>query len=1032
MKIINNKNIFLLLITLLIALLGALSYYAFISYVEYNATQKSTKNIYFVEKLDTALDKIAQERLLSAVYMGSEGKTGFDKVKKSREVSNSALNEIYTFITDNKAFSPYIKRLQYVEDNLKHVRSKVDTLSSNYKDIFFDSYHTQIFESLKGGMKIATSKESAIEMKSHLSTYMDFTALRENAQLENAGIIYILSGTKKMRNEDLLMWDALLVNDTLPKFDTLKNKALISSLKALISTEEYANIGTDVRIRVLYGSIPGRYPVETNEWYAQIKKKMQYIGDAQGMLIPSMQKYIDISVSKSREIMTQYIYSALFALILLLVLLVIYYNINKDKQLFEDTLKDIELVLSPEQQKELKVLIDNKEINQIYRFLTNTIREANQAKDLFLANMSHEIRTPLNGIVGFTQLLKSTATSEEQEEFITIIENSSDNLLTIVNDILDLSKIKADKVELENISFDPVEKFESAVETYAARAAEKHVEFAIFIDPELPSAIMGDPTKVSQVIVNLISNSIKFTGEDGKVNVNIAKVAESEKYTTVKFSVSDSGIGISEEQQKKIFDAFSQADVSTSRKFGGTGLGLAISAKLVTFMGGKLKIESEEGKGATFFFTLSFQKSDDALERIIPDMSNYTVGIVARDIQIAQDMNKNLQCYIGYTGASYQVYTEEELFSDNVKLADVIYIDQKYHQRKDELEKYLKLDTKIVIMLTGDKKRAIEGLEKYIDRVLYKPVTLTKMLKSLDVLHDEKEHIRLDKSKFEESVSTFKNINVLVAEDNTINQKLIERVLQDFGLTVTLVSDGKEAVEYRQMHEYDMIFMDIQMPVMGGISATKTILEYEEKHRKHHVPIIALTANALTGDREKYMNAGMDSYLSKPLDLEKLSLLLEEYFSHKIVHNTDEMIENNLTENIDLDKEDKVVFIAEKNKSVTVPEAIKRKSDILLYHSVPLIANLYKIILSNLKYDIDVVTNENEFMDMLEKVDYASVIYDIEPFIDMKCMIADVVRDSGAKPFVFVKKEFMNDSYCAEVLCIGMEFGEMDEKLKLI
>jgi signal transduction histidine kinase len=302
--------------------------------------------------------------------------------------------------------------------------------------------------------------------------------------------------------------------------------------------------------------------------------------------------------------MTEYGMGALIALLLLLVLFVIYYNVNKDKQLFEDTLKDIEAVLNSEQQKELKTLIDNREINQIYRFLTKTIKEANQAKDLFLANMSHEIRTPLNGIVGFTQLLKTTDITAEQEEFITVIEHSSDNLLTIVNDILDLSKIKADKIELENIPFDPIEKFESAIESYGARASEKDIELGVYIDPDLPATLMGDPTKISQIIVNLISNAIKFTPMSGNIDVSIEKLSETNEDVTLKFAVTDTGIGISDEQKAKIFDAFSQADVSTSRKFGGTGLGLAISEKLVTFMGGTLDIKSEEDKGSTFFFTL--------------------------------------------------------------------------------------------------------------------------------------------------------------------------------------------------------------------------------------------------------------------------------------------------------------------------------------------------------------------------------------------------------------------------------------------
>lgn len=346
-------------------------------------------------------------------------------------------------------------------------------------------------------MNLISSQELSTDIRAYYNTYIDFVGLRENIQLENAGILFILNASKKMTNEDLIIWDTLLLNESLPKYDALKNRFVISKLDALMSEELFKNIGLNIRISILYNAIDGKYSVDTRQWLNQITQKMNFIDAAQGIIAPSMEEHINNSVSEAEDVLKQYILSAFFTLILLFVLLLIYYNLHKDKQLFEDTFKDIEMVLSPDQQRELKKLIDHKEINQIYRFLTNTIREANQAKDLFLANMSHEIRTPLNGIVGFTQLLKSTATTEEQEEFITVIENSSDNLLTIVNDILDLSKIKADKIELESIEFDPVEKFESAIESYAARAVEKNVAFNMFIDPELPSRIMGDPTKIS-------------------------------------------------------------------------------------------------------------------------------------------------------------------------------------------------------------------------------------------------------------------------------------------------------------------------------------------------------------------------------------------------------------------------------------------------------------------------------------------------------------------------------------------------------
>jgi signal transduction histidine kinase/CheY-like chemotaxis protein len=833
--------------------------------------------------------------------------------------------------------------------------------------------------------------EKAPHIKSSLSIFQNFSKLKEYTAAENTMITFILSDSRKMTNEDLTLWNTLLVSDILPSYQNLNQKTL-RGITALMSTESFYKLSEKERVQLLYGSIDGKYTITLKEWFIQVEKRIVFYEAAQSLLRSEIQIYITKSEEETKNTMIRYAIMVLLALILLFILWIIYYNISREKKLFENTLKDIELVLSSEQQTELKLLIDKQEINDIYRFLTTTIKDANQAKDLFLANMSHEIRTPLNGIVGFTQLLKSTATTEEQEEFITVIENSSDNLLTIVNDILDLSKIKAEKVELEHISFDPVEKFESAIESYAARAAEKKVEFGIFIDPELPATIVGDPTKISQILVNLISNAIKFTAEKGLVNIQITKIAESTKYTTIRFSVHDSGIGITMEQQDKIFEAFSQADASTSRKFGGTGLGLAISSKLTSIMGGKLKIESVVGEGATFYFTLNLEKDEKSLPREEIDMSKYTIGLLLPNTTVEIETNRNLMNYIEYTGAKSNI-----ILADNLPtiLPNVLFIDQKYYQREGELEKYLSLDTKIIVMLTNDKKRRIEGLEDKIDKVLYKPVNLTKTLKSLEAVQSTKKvKVALKAPKI-----TFDNKHVLVAEDNSINQKLIMHVLHGFGLNVTLANNGEEALNLRQMNQYNLIFMDIQMPVMGGIEATKEILHYEKTQRKRHIPIIALTANALAGDKEKYIEAGMDNYLSKPLDLEKLSLILQQYFASSSIE------------------------IEEPNNKTT------QNTKVLLYHSVSLISNIYKGMLESLGYTIDVISDENLFLNKVDEEVYTFVIYDIEPFREIKCMVADIIRDSGAKPFAILGDS--NDSEdCFEAFPLGIKSEEIAKKLK--
>ena len=262
MKIINNKNVFILLIVLVMTVLGVLSYNAFTSYIQYKKAQTSTKNTNFIKTFDVLIDRITNEKLLSAIYMGAEGKMGFDTLKNSRATVDNAISDTYTFLEDNKAFIKYTKRLEYIQENLKYVRTKIDTLSSDNKNIFFDTYHTKIFASLAGGMRIAIAKEDSAEMQEYFSSFIDFIELKENNQLENTFIIHFLSAAKKMSNDDLIMWDSFLIDNTLPKFDKLNSRGLVSKLNALMTQEAYEKIGFDERIIVLYGSTSGKYPIE--------------------------------------------------------------------------------------------------------------------------------------------------------------------------------------------------------------------------------------------------------------------------------------------------------------------------------------------------------------------------------------------------------------------------------------------------------------------------------------------------------------------------------------------------------------------------------------------------------------------------------------------------------------------------------------------------------------------------------------------------------------------------------------------------
>lgn len=397
-----------------------------------------------------------------------------------------------------------------------------------------------------------------------------------------------------------------------------------------------------------------------------------------------------------------------------------------------------------------------------------TLELEKKTTEFFLASMSHEIRTPLNGIIGLTDILDDTPLSEEQKEFVSMIRESSNNLRVIVNDILDVSKMNAGKMELESIPFDLFKKIESSVGVFKPALDQKGIQLTFSKNAQMPHQVMGDPTRLSQVLINLVSNALKFTESGGNIVVETEYIGEEKGSVTFTISVKDSGIGLTKEQQEKIFEPYAQAEASTTRKSGGTGLGLTISSKIITSIGGQLQVKSEAGEGATFFFTLTLKLSQD------------------------ENRNKSLR----------QIKK-----SQTAELTDKV---------------------------------------------------------------DDKQTDTVQKKSFE-------GLNVLVAEDNMINQKLIKLVLENLGLKVTLVSDGEQAYNAYENNVYDMIFMDIQMPVMGGVESTHKILHHEKAHNLTHVPIIALTANALPGDREKYIAEGMDDYATKPLNVKDLEKLIAKY-----------------------------------------------------------------------------------------------------------------------------------------------------------
>ncbi len=537
---------------------------------------------------------------------------------------------------------------------------------------------------------------------------------------------------------------------------------------------------------------------------------------------------------------------------------------------------------------DIKIGIMTQQREEVYKYITHLfsllekkgkeIKEEAEAKSQFLSTMSHEIRTPLNGILGFTKLLKEMDTTEDQKEFISLIESSSNNLISIVNDVLDLSKMNAEKMEIESIPFHLFETIDLTVASFAQMADQKDIEFGVLVDPTLSPYVIGDPTKLSQILTNLIGNAIKFTDAYGKINLFVEGVSSDKDHTGLKFSVSDNGIGLSEAQQKTIFEAYGQATAGTSRKYGGTGLGLTISRKMVQLMGGELEVQSKENEGTTFFFTLPLEKNKDHEPSVYTDFSDLSVGLALPVKSIDRQLDTNLQTYIEHLGATFSFFYYEELFESETPavLPDIMIFDHHYARLPGELELCADLECKSVLLTNGSLRARVNPQQHHFTDVVLTPISLAKTIRILTNASEHKKE-KILTSDTVENTEQFQGLHALVADDNKINCKLIKIILENLGLEVTVVNDGKEAVDMAIDNDYDILFMDIEMPVMDGVEACKHILEHETKHAMKHVPIIALTANTSSGEKEKYMAKGMDDYAVKPLDIEALKMIIKEH-----------------------------------------------------------------------------------------------------------------------------------------------------------
>jgi signal transduction histidine kinase/CheY-like chemotaxis protein len=874
-----KKNLQFIIIVLPIMVLLAAS-----SYISYKAWQKYNTNINLKGQLNNAklLQSFEHSVLNEVVCVAtmSQHKELMAKVcNKTKKTTDGFMQQILQQSND--------KSLYALEKVLLTMRN---TIKDSDVAAVEKLVNGDLDKKMKNFLEAYTSKlknySDEISQKEYIRLYGQISDVSYATESEKALVSYYLSLKKPVPVKNLIYWGEIVSLSEIPEVNEEKVFTLYDTLQKIWKDPKLQTALRgieDIRMDIMTHAATGNYKYDVAAWVSLVNQKQKVLNNVEVLLLDNILEGVDEHIERVSKIFIFGLLSMLLSVFALLAFLLYQRRVNNHNTLFNDLLTKVQSI--SEDTQNIEVPKDIKSQTLAYEYLTSSYQtlhenekktlEENKAKSAFFANIFYEIRTPLDGILGYTKLLKETSLSIEQSDFVSIIENNSENLDMIVNKVANQNKVYAKKLEITNSSFNLVKKIESIVETFAIKADQKDIVLGLFIDPDLPQKVKSDSIRLSQVLTNLISNALESTSAYGSIDLFVEKNYIDEDHVSIKFTVKDSGIGFDEDELVNIFESLTQPNTIRKNISGIDMQNLGISNMIIKRMGGKLEVESKKGEGTIFFFTLNLEKASKIDINTYPDFKGLKVGLALPGVDVNRQVDKNLEAYVKHLGADFRIYYHDVLFSeDNVDLPDLMLVYHNYARLKGELEAFTKLDCNVALITTGTLRSRIDSDKYHFSNVVYSPITMSKTVRILAKNKIDHSNTLPPKST---NNKKFENIHALVVEDNVISQKLIKNDLEKFGLNVMIASNGQEAFEMRRENDFNIVFMDIDMPIMDGVEATRKILYYEGINQFAHVPIIALTVNALEEDHEKYLKVGMDDSITKPFDLNKVESLIQKY-----------------------------------------------------------------------------------------------------------------------------------------------------------
>jgi signal transduction histidine kinase/DNA-binding response OmpR family regulator len=960
-----KSNVKLISIVPILLLIFVLSYILSTEYLLFKQLHKIRNNIKQVEIFKELLIDISNERGLSILTIVDNKSLNNLKLQKQRKMTNNSIQKVVNLYNIDKNDKTVFNIIKLVK-RVVALRGEVDSSSISPSKIYstYDILNSKIIQKVQllntpstpEIFNILKSYILLIQLIDHTSDQRDYISGIFN-QDEDINTIYMLN---ILNNSSLFKTVTILDSGTKELLTTnLNNKKFLDIVKS----------SDRVKKNILEDGFEDNSTLYS--WYSLEGSKLNSLNN---MTILTAKKLQD-SIIFTNELILLKVSIATLIIVLAFIMIYKYYRLRR--HLIGNY--NLKLLLQKSVDKSLiknKIDLDSTTgVDEAYALLDTSLdkieigrqkaEDENASKSIFLANMSHEIRTPINGIIGFTDLLKKEDLPSHLKEYVEIISKSGDNLLKIINNILDLSKIESQKIEVDATIFSPIEELENVINLFIPKAVKKSINLALYLEPDFHNYLIGDSLKLKEVLLNLLSNSIKFTPEGGNIAVRVKKLdCDDDNMQRVYFEVTDDGIGMSKDDMNEIFDAFCQADSTITRKYGGTGLGLTISSNYVSLMGGKLELFSTKDEGSSFYFTLDFKKTHKLTTTEYKHSFNDINPIIITDAA-DKEFAKFFADYISFFTAKSIYKDIDEILDNKTALDDynLIVISEKVYRDNISHIKDIKQHL-IIIKPTKNYTESSEDLKKHS---LIEPISFFKLYDILLKISPKKElslkHNQLDK----ELKSTY---NILIAEDNEVNMKLLQQIFNRYtNIKPSYAINGQEALDLALKNRYDLILMDVAMPILDGLSATKEIIEYENINELGHTPIVAVTANALKGDKERFLNIGMDEYISKPIKEKNMVDILNKFNIYPEV--------NNSYPTTKTPQKIKTLEFKPIKEQKPITE-IESTSNILIFKKSGVESKIFQRVLSTIYSDVDIASSKEDMYKKLQTTNYKVIIFDYE------------------------------------------------------